>query len=97
VVLQEEDVVDVEEAWGFCLVGYFVRRFPGRAALNRLCDSWNAKCQSLAYSSGWFVFLFEDATSRDEVMLKGPYFAFGYPLSLKKMTHDFDYGKIKQQ
>ncbi|KAL3834063.1 hypothetical protein ACJIZ3_008799 [Penstemon smallii] len=36
VVLDDEDIDDVETAWGFCLIGYFAGRFPGHDAVHQI-------------------------------------------------------------
>ena len=41
VMLEEDDVDVVEEAWGFCLVGLFAGKFPGWAAVSKLREGWN--------------------------------------------------------
>lgn len=57
-VLDPQDIDDVETAWGFCLVGYFAAKFPGKQALLQLCNSWKVKYQYYAHTSGWLVFKF---------------------------------------
>ena len=92
VVLEPEDLDDVETAWGFCLVGYFAAKFPGRMALIKICDAWHVKYQYYVHSSGWLVFKFECANDRDTVLNGGPYFVFGRPLLLKMMPPYFEFG-----
>lgn len=72
IVLEEGDVDNVEQAWGFCLVGYFAGRFPGKAALLRLCDSWKVDYQFFVHASGWLIFRFENEASRASVLHGGP-------------------------
>lgn len=96
VILESQDLDDVEKAWGFCLVGYFAARFPGKVALLQLCDSWNVQYKYFAHTSGWLVFKFENAIDRDSVLNGGPYFVYGRPLLMKMMPScfDFDEGDI---
>ncbi|KAL2481952.1 Uncharacterized protein Adt_21375 [Abeliophyllum distichum] len=82
---------DLEMVWGYCLVGYFAGRFPGKKALLKLCDSWNVKYEYHTHASGWLVFKFEDDTSRQKVLNGGPYFVFGRPLLLKVMPDCFEF------
>lgn len=32
------DVDDVEDSWGYCLLGYFAGRFPGKMASLQMCN-----------------------------------------------------------
>ncbi|KAL2474505.1 Uncharacterized protein Adt_35241 [Abeliophyllum distichum] len=82
---------DLEMVWGYCLVGYFAGRFPGKKALLNLCASWNVKYEYHTHSSGWLVFKFEDDASRERVLNGGPYFVFGRPLLLKVMPKCFEF------
>ena len=38
-ILETQDVDEVEKAWGFCLVGFIVGKFPGKETLLNLYDS----------------------------------------------------------
>ncbi|KAI3463914.1 hypothetical protein Pfo_020577 [Paulownia fortunei] len=91
VIIVDQDLDKVEKAWGFCLVGYFVAKFPGKSALLQLCDSWNVKYKYFAHSSGWLVFKFDNEADRDKVLKGGPYFVFDRPLLLKIMPSCFEF------
>lgn len=91
VVLCESDAQNIEEAWGYGLVGYFAGRFPGKVALLQLCDSWKVKYQYFVHSSGWLVCKFETDSERLSVLHGGPYFVFGRPLMLKAMPRYFEF------
>lgn len=67
-VLDPQDIDDLETAWGFCLVGYFAAKFPGKQALLQLCNSWKVKYKYYSHTSGWLVFKFENAADRDMVL-----------------------------
>ncbi|XP_042445564.1 uncharacterized protein LOC122030430 [Zingiber officinale] len=82
----------VEDAWGFCLVGYFPARLPGKAvAVQMLCDSWNVSCSHEVHSSGWLIFKFNNENDRKSVLIAGPYFLFRRPLLLKNMPEFFKF------
>ncbi|KAI3472899.1 hypothetical protein Pfo_031279 [Paulownia fortunei] len=87
-VLEDQDLDEVEKAWGFCLVGYFAAKFSG---LLQLCESWNVKYKNIAHSSGWLEFKFDNTTDRDKVLNGGPYFIFSRPLLLKIMLSCFEF------
>lgn len=58
-ILGENDVVDVEESWGYSLVEYFVSRFPRKTALLQLCDLQNLKYKYFVHSSRWLILKFK--------------------------------------
>jgi len=89
--VKKEHALDVHTVWGYSLVGYFAGRFPGKAALLKLCDSWRVKYKYSAHSSGWLLFQFDNESSRDSVMDGGPYTVFGRPLMLKAMPPFFEF------
>jgi len=89
--IRREHALDVHTVWGYSLVGYFAGRFPGKAALLKLCDSWHVKYKYSAHSSGWLLFQFDNESSRDSVMAGGPYTVFGRPLMLKAMPPFFEF------
>ena len=89
VMLEEEDVDVVEEAWGYCLVGLFAGRFPGMAAVRILREGWKVECTHWRHRSGWFVFKFQTEEDRLEVLNGGPYFAYGSNLILKMLPRCF--------
>ena len=88
----EEDVDDVEEAWGCCLVGQFAGRFPGLAAVRTIVESWKIKCHHRTHRSGWIIFKFESNEDRMCVLNGGPYFIYGRNLMLKSMPKCFRFG-----
>ena len=89
VMLDEEDVDVVEEAWGFCLVGLFAGKFPGMAAVHKLCEGWKVKCSQWRHRSGWIIFKFQSDEDRLNVLNGGPYFVYGSNLLLKIMPSCF--------
>lgn len=91
VILSDSDANDLEEVWGYGVVGYFVGRFPGKAALLRLCDSWKVKYQYFDHASGWLVFKFDTDSDRLCVLNGGPYSVYGIPLMLKSMPRFFEF------
>lgn len=52
VILDDQDLDEVEDAWGSCLVSYFARRFPSKMALIQLCNSYKVKYQYYVHNSG---------------------------------------------
>ncbi|XP_022843290.1 uncharacterized protein LOC111366827 [Olea europaea var. sylvestris] len=91
VALEEDDVHEVEDAWGFSLVGYVAGRFPGKTALLQLCNSWKVNYKYSVHTSGWLIFKFENAEDRLNVLEGRPYFVFGRPLMLKIMPQFFEF------
>ena len=89
VMLDEEDVDTVEEAWGHCLVGLFAGRFPGMAAVHKLTEGWKVNCSQRRHRSGWIIFKFQSDEDRLKVLNGGPYFAYGSNLLLKILPSCF--------
>ena len=90
--IDEEDVDDIEEAWGYCLVGQFAGRFPGMAAVRTIQAGWKVKCKHWIHRSGWIVFKFDTLEDRLSVLNGGPYFIYGRNLMLKNMPKCFRFG-----
>jgi len=90
--IEEDDVDDVEEAWGCCLVGQFSGRFPGMAAVRTIREGWKVKCKQWIHRSGWIIFKFDSQEDRLSVLNGGPYFIYGRNLMLKNMPKCFRFG-----
>jgi len=91
VFLDDQDIYSVEVAWGYCLVGYFARKYPRRSVILKLCDSWNVRYQFFTHASGWLIFKFADEASREQVLKRGPYLVFGRPLMVKITPSCFEF------
>jgi len=89
VMLEEDDVDVVEEAWGYCLVGLFAGKSPGWTAVRKLKEGWKVNCAHWRHRSGWFVFRFQSDDDRRKVLEGGPYFAYGSNLILKSLPRCF--------
>ena len=89
VMLEDNDVDVVEEAWGYCLVGLFAGKCPGWTAVRKLREGWKVNCSHWRHRSGWFVFKFQSEEDRRKVLEGGPYFAYGCNLILKSMPRCF--------
>ena len=92
VMIEEEDVDVVEEAWGYCLVGQFAGKFPGLVAVRNIREGWKVNCTHWIHRSGWIVFKFQSEEDRLKVLNGGPYFAYGRNLMLKLMPRCFRFG-----
>lgn len=91
VVLGESDEDNIENTWGYGLVGYFASRLSGKVALLQLCDSWKVNYKYYVHSSRWLVFKFETDSERLSVLHGGPYLVYARPLMLKVMPCYFDF------
>jgi len=90
--ITNEDVDDVAEIWGFCLVGQFTGRFPGMDAVRNIREGWKVECTHWVHRSGWIVFKFTSEEDRLSVLNGGPYFIYGRCLMLKNMPRCFRFG-----
>lgn len=92
-VFKQQQVLSVECAWGICLIGFILGKFPGMEAFNEIRSSWQIPNQYMFHESGWIVFRFESENDRDKVLANGPYATYGIPWMLKKMTCDFNFNE----
>ncbi|KAK6161317.1 hypothetical protein DH2020_004698 [Rehmannia glutinosa] len=91
-VLDDEDIDDVNQTVGYCLVGYFPTRHPGKQALMALCKTWKVPFDYVPDINGWMVFKFKTEHDRDMVIRGGPYSVYGRPLLLKPLPKFFNFG-----
>ncbi|XP_057977995.1 uncharacterized protein LOC131164659 isoform X2 [Malania oleifera] len=87
--IEAEDIEDGH--WENCLIGYFSGKFPGKAAVNSVVGTWNAKFEIIYHDSGYIIFNFSEVEDLIEVLQEGPYFANGRPLLLKTMPYMFQF------
>lgn len=92
-ILSEQDIDNVEVAWGYCLVGYFAGRFPGKIGLLHLCKSWKVRYKYFIHRSGWLIFKFDSEADRARVLMGGPHLVYGRPLMLKNLPKCFEFDK----
>lgn len=90
--MEEEDCLDVENIWGFALIGYIEGRNPGLKAIRDEMAKWMVYSKLHYHPSGWYIFRFKTCEDRMKVLNNGPHFVFNRPLMLKVMPLDFDYG-----
>lgn len=82
---------EIEELWGFCLIGYFSGKFPGKSAFEELCKSWGVKHLYQHHDSGWIIFKFMTEEDRQKVLHGGPYIKFKRQLHLKSIPKHFHF------
>ncbi|CAA0825250.1 Unknown protein, partial [Striga hermonthica] len=90
--LEKDDIDEVHKTWGYCLVGYFTHRHPGREALMTICNSWKVKFEYIPDVNGWILFKFTTKEDRDSVLEGGPYTIYGRTLMLKTLPKLFRFG-----
>ncbi|VFQ93060.1 unnamed protein product [Cuscuta campestris] len=84
-----EGVSNLEEEWGFCLVGCFTGRFPGIKAIEGLISSWHLECKLHPHEKGWVIFQFLSDEDRRKVLHNGPYVLYGKTLLLRILPEGF--------
>ncbi|VFQ99207.1 unnamed protein product [Cuscuta campestris] len=84
-----EGVSNLEEEWGFCLVGCFTGRFPGIKAIEGLISSWHLECKLYPHEKGWVIFQFLSDEDRRKVLHNGPYVLYGKTLLLRILPEGF--------
>lgn len=82
---------NIDEAWGFCLLGFFSGPFPGRKLLHDLYNSWGVEYMYNFHHSGWMVFKFSTNEDRQKVLKGGPYSRMGRQIHLKTIPKYFGF------
>lgn len=90
-VMTEDDFIPLEESWGFCLLGFYGGRFPGKEATRQYVAKWPSKPSISFHSNGWMVFRFATESERDLARNKGTQYVFGIPLVLCSMPRAFKF------
>lgn len=86
-VLKQEHVLSLEAAWGICLIGFIVGRFPGIKAFDEVRSSWDVPSKYFMHETGWIVFKFENESDRDVVYKMAPMPLMGLRGCLRKCHH----------
>lgn len=89
---QEKDCLNLEEQWGFALIGYIGGRFPGIKALREEAAKWKVKVKIHLHPSEWIIFKFLSEADRTKVVNGGPYRIFNRPLLIRDMPREFTFG-----
>lgn len=55
-----EELEPVHNIWGYCAMGYFSGRFPGKEAVQKITQTWKVPSQFHFHASGWIIFRFEN-------------------------------------
>lgn len=95
VTLNEEDIDDIEQDWGYCLIGYFVGRHTSAFGLKKVIKRWNDTCKYFLHDSDWIVNKFECENDRDNILHDEPHPIFGSTLILKPMPKCFEFGRVE--
>lgn len=91
VSLDEGELYNISNDWGFCLLGIFAGRFPGLKAVFNIVDRWKANCKVLTHPSGWLVFKFQHAEDGQRILEGKTQHVYGRPLLLKSMPPFFTF------
>lgn len=51
-VENDDDVNDLQKAWGICLICYVISKFSGIKTIEEVCDAWNVPYQYSVHKSG---------------------------------------------
>lgn len=81
-----------KDLWKFSLIGFIVGKFPGYLSLSKFVNStWKCSVKFFIHDSGWLILTFTSETYMFDVLSRGPYYIFGWPLILKVMPQFFDF------
>lgn len=90
-VFDATDELEVDEVFGFCLLGFFAGRNPGREAMKLLCAKWGVEYMFLYHDSGWIIFSRELENDRLKVLRGGPYRDGSIQLHIRTMPKYFNF------
>lgn len=79
----EDHVDSIERTYGFCLLGYVISGKPPTASLIDLVRRWGLNIQFQTHDSGWIIFKFPNAETRESILEGGPYMVYGFHLFIK--------------
>lgn len=77
--------------WGYCAMGFFSGRFPGKDAVQKLCHSWKVQAQFHFHASGWIIFRFQNEHDQDQVVFPGQYTMFGCQMHIRMIPPYFNF------
>ncbi|XP_042460690.1 uncharacterized protein LOC122044228 [Zingiber officinale] len=80
-----EDIDNVQDAMGLCLVGCFMGRHPSNDGVQYIGSQWKTPHKFFLHKSGWVVYKFDNEEDHKKVLQGVPYFTFGVPMFLKIM------------
>lgn len=89
---QVKDCLNLEEQWGYALIGYVGGRFPGIKALREEAAKWKVKVKIHLHPSEWIIFKFLSESDRTNVVNGGPYRIYNRPLLIRDMPKEFTFG-----
>lgn len=89
--IQSNDIPPKDSSWGYCAIGYFSGRFPGKDAVYKLCENWEVPATFHFHASGWIIFQFANEYDRDRVSHPGHYSIFGCQLHIRTIPQFFTF------
>lgn len=91
--LASNETESVEDAHGYCLVGYVYGSRPGPFAFVNFVKGWGKNVKFVFKDNGWIKFQFPNAEDRDRILRGGPYLIHGRQLFIKLLPAYFLYKK----
>lgn len=93
---EAKDCLNLEEQWGYALIGYVGGQFPGIKALREEVAKWKVKVKIHLHPSEWIIFKFLSKADRVKVVNDSPYRIFNRPLLIRDMPKEFNFGDQAQ-
>lgn len=87
--LDEFDYTPIEIGWGYCLLGFFTGRFPGKFEVEQLTLRWSRPSKISHHPNGWIVFHFKTEEDMLAIFERKHYKATRVSLIMCPMPKDF--------
>lgn len=94
--LELDDYTPVELGWGYCLLGFFAGKFPGRNEVLKLTKRWTRATRISYHPNGWIVFRFETEEDMEFIHKAARFDAAGIPLILCPLPKDFRFNSTPE-
>lgn len=94
--LELDDYTPVELGWGYCLLGFFAFKFPGRNEVLKLTKRWTRATRIPYHPNGWIVFWFETEEDMEFIHKAARFEAAGIPLILCLLPKDFRFNSTPE-
>lgn len=88
-IMPPEAHVLVEMTWGYCLLGFYGGRFPGKDATQKVVSRWSRRCKVSYHPNGWIIFQFATEEDREVIRNLNTRYVFGIPLILCSLPDNF--------
>ena len=87
--MKEGDILSIEEAWGYSLIGFLVGAVPSPRIVKDLMKGWEVPCKFSFHRNDWILFEFENQESMKKVRDMGAHMSYGRSWIIKEVPKLF--------